>query len=100
MALDANQRIMRARLGAHALHSRGGTNTGPAREAFNSRFEREVDPDGTLPADERARRAEHARKLYFQGLAFRSSVARSKAKALIAEANAADAALDGLAEAA
>jgi hypothetical protein len=34
--------------------------TRPAREAFLKRFEREVDPDGKLPPDERARRANHA----------------------------------------
>lgn len=34
--------------------------TRPAREAFLRRFENEVDPDRKLPADERARRAEHA----------------------------------------
>jgi len=34
--------------------------TRPAREAFLKRFEREVDPDGKLPPEERRRRAEHA----------------------------------------
>jgi hypothetical protein len=34
--------------------------TRPARQAFLKRFERQVDPDGKLPLDERARRAEHA----------------------------------------
>jgi hypothetical protein len=34
--------------------------TRPARQAFLRRFEREVDPDGKLPPDERRRRAEHA----------------------------------------
>ena len=34
--------------------------TRPAREAFLKRFEREVDPDGMLPLDERRLRAEHA----------------------------------------
>jgi hypothetical protein len=41
------------------------------------RFERQVDPDGTLPADERAKRAESARKAYFTALALRSSRARA-----------------------
>ena len=38
--------------------------TRPAREAFLKRFEREVDPDGKLPPDERRRRAEHAKRAY------------------------------------
>jgi hypothetical protein len=37
----------------------------PARRAFLDRFEREIDPDGVLKPEERARRAEHARKVYF-----------------------------------
>jgi hypothetical protein len=40
------------------------------------RFERQVDPDGTLPEAERLRRAEAARKAYFTGLAFKSAKAR------------------------
>jgi hypothetical protein len=79
MALTPTQRTLRARLAAHALHAGGGTNTGPARAAFLSRFEREVDPDGTLDPAERARRSEHARKAYFARLALRSAQARTKA---------------------
>jgi hypothetical protein len=40
------------------------------------RFEREVDPDGELPIEERQRRAEHARKAYFLRLALASAKAR------------------------
>lgn len=46
-----------------------------------AKFEREVDPDGTLPPDELARRAEHARKAYFQRLALKSAQSRRKASA-------------------
>jgi hypothetical protein len=53
--------------------------TRPAREKFLQRFEREVDPDGTLPADERRRRAEHAKRAYMLRLAKRAVAAR-KAK--------------------
>jgi hypothetical protein len=42
------------------------------------RFDRQVDPDGTLPPEERARRAAHARRAYFQGLALKSARARSR----------------------
>jgi hypothetical protein len=42
------------------------------------RFEREVDPEGRLPATERARRAEHAKKAYFLKLALKSASARKK----------------------
>ena len=75
------QRIMRARIAAHTLHSRlddPAAHTQPARSAFLDRFERQVDPDGTLSPAERARRAEHARKAYFTALALKSAKARAK----------------------
>jgi hypothetical protein len=48
--------------------------TRPAREAFLKRFEREVDPDGKLPPDERARRANHALRAHMLRLRKRVSV--------------------------
>ncbi len=50
--------------------------TWPARQKFLQRFEREVDPDGKLPPDERHRRAEHAKRAYMLKLAKRSVAAR------------------------
>lgn len=50
--------------------------TRPAREAFLKRFEREVDPDGKLPPDERRRRAEHALRAHMLRLRKRANVAR------------------------
>ena len=43
-----------------------------------ARFEREVDPDGTLAPEERARRAEAARKAYFAQFAHKSAKARRR----------------------
>lgn len=70
----------RARLGAFAQHAAYDTRetTRAAREAFARRFEREVDPDGVLPAPEQARRAEAAKRAYFQRMALRSAKARRK----------------------
>ncbi len=73
------ERSMRSRIGALTAHARGSTNTGPARAAFLSRFELQVDPDGVLEPAERARRAEFARKAYFTSLALRASMKRRKA---------------------
>ena len=53
--------------------------TRPAREAFLKRFEKQVDPDGTLPPQERRQRAEHAKRAYMLQLTKRSAAAR-KAK--------------------
>jgi hypothetical protein len=50
--------------------------TRPAREAFLKRFEREVDPDGKLPPEERRRRAEHALRAHMLRLRKRALTAR------------------------
>ncbi len=64
---------MRARAAAYAQHAQGKTNTGPATAGQLKRFEVEVDPDGLLTSEERARRAEFARKSYMTKLALRAS---------------------------
>lgn len=79
--LTPEQRSLRARIGAHTLHAQGKTSTGAATAAFLTRFEREVDPDATLPPEVRAKRATAARRAYFARLALASSRARSKKKA-------------------
>lgn len=81
--LTPEQRILRARIAAHTLHSKVDPteHTAPARKAFLDRFERQVDPDGVLPEAERKRRAEHARKAYFTQLAFKSAKARRRSAA-------------------
>lgn len=63
----------------HARHDARITGA-KGRLTFLARFEKEVDPDGTLPPAERARRAEAARRAYFTALAYRSSIARSKSR--------------------
>lgn len=72
--------------------------TQAARNAFLSRFETEVDPEGTLPLDERTRRAESAMRAHMQRLALASAKARSRnsrdRRALAAELRAAAAELE------
>jgi hypothetical protein len=43
-------------------------------------FEREVDPEGKLSTQERAKRAEWAHKAYFQRLAMKSAAAHQRRK--------------------
>lgn len=76
--LTASERSMLGRIGAYTVHSRydGHELTRPAREAFWSKFERDVDPDLVLDPTERARRAEMARKAHFARLAYLSARAR------------------------
>jgi hypothetical protein len=78
--MTAEQRELRARLAAHAMHARNDSRvvTANARQAFLERFEREVDPDGVLPVVERRRRAEHARRAHMLRLALRSAQARRR----------------------
>lgn len=78
--LTPEQRSMRARIAAHALHAQGKTNVKAAHASLQARFEREVDPDGRLSPEERAKRAEHARKLYYTQLAYKSARARAARK--------------------
>jgi hypothetical protein len=79
--MDADERVFRARLVAHSLWAKvhdPKAHTEPGRRAFLDRFDREVDPDGVLPPEERQRRAAHARKAYFLRLALKSARARGR----------------------
>ena len=78
--LTPAERALRSRMAAHLLHAKYDSRdiTAPAREAFLSRFEREVDPDGVLPPAERQRRADQLRKAYFTRLALESAKARRR----------------------
>lgn len=91
-------RSLAASIAAHeswANTSDRSARTAPARAALMAKFEREVDPDGVLPPDERARRAEHKRRAYFQRLALKSAKAR-RAREVVAQGAAAEAELAAL----
>jgi len=80
----AEERRISARVASHASWAQTAdptARTAPARKAFRQRFEHEVDPDGTLPPDERARLAEHARKAYYSRLASKSAQAQRAKRA-------------------
>jgi hypothetical protein len=53
----------------------------PAREAFEARWERMVDPDNELDPVTRAKAANNLRKAYFRELAIKSNKARRAKKA-------------------
>lgn len=74
------ERVLIGRLGAYVLHSRYDSRelVRPARQAFLLKFERKVDPGCVLDPDERARRADMARKAYFTRLAIASAKARRR----------------------
>ena len=57
------------------------TMVGPAHRGFAARFERLVDPAGTLEPRERAIRADRARRAHMLTLAAKSAESRRKKKA-------------------
>ncbi|MBV9291078.1 MAG: hypothetical protein JO222_01415 [Frankiales bacterium] len=69
----------RGSLGAHVRWAQTADRsaaTAAARAAALERFEREVDPDGLLPPEERALRAKHAKAAHMR----RMSMAAAKAR--------------------
>jgi len=96
MSSTPSERALAARVAAHTRWSQTADRaaaTAPARKGLQQRFEREVDPDGTLSPAERARRAQSARTAYFTRLSLRSAQSRRKGNALLAQAESADAEL-------
>lgn len=88
----ATERRLASQIAAHdswATTPDRAARTAPARAALMAKFEHEVDPDGILPAEERARRAEHKRKAYFARLALKSARAR-RARSVVADGEAAE----------
>lgn len=79
MSLTPAQRKLRAQIAANSRWSKEDPAPTAARgqAGLQARFEREVDPDGTLEPAERVRRAGAARKAHFQRLALASAKARS-----------------------
>lgn len=80
--LSPEERRQRARIAAHSMHSRHDTEavTAHGREAFLKSFEAQVDPEGTLTPEERARRAQHALKAHMARLSLQSARARRARK--------------------
>jgi len=77
---DSRDMALRGRIGAHSTHSRHDAReiTAPARKAFLSKFEHDVDSAGELSPEERQRRADHALRAHFARLALASVRARRK----------------------
>jgi hypothetical protein len=77
-------RSMAARIAANSRWAREfhrAEATAAARRGFRRRFEREVDPEGVLPPEERARRVENAISAYYTRMALRSAQARRARRA-------------------
>lgn len=72
---------LQAQIAAHeswAKTADRSARTAAARRAMSEKFERMVDPDGTLPEAVRQKMAESARKAHYRRLALKSAQVRSK----------------------
>ncbi|HPX38594.1 MAG TPA: hypothetical protein PLH92_17225 [Mycobacterium sp.] len=81
MPLTPAERILRGQIAAHTSWARTpdrAARTAAARQAADDRFQRQVDPDGTLPPGIRAKMAENARNAYYKQLALKSAQARRR----------------------
>jgi hypothetical protein len=81
MSMTPEQRSLRARAGAHALHAKYDSRelTANARAAWFKKFLDQVDEcTPGLPEAERLRRAEHLVRAHMARLALASSRARAK----------------------
>lgn len=79
--MSTSDRTQAAKIAAHSSWAKTedrSARTAPARRALLAKFEQLVDPDGVLLPEERARRAESARKAHFRQLALASAKARRK----------------------
>lgn len=77
----ASERSLRGRIGAYTRWANTDDRymaTRAMREGFYAKFERDVDPEGKLTPEERAKRAEYARKAHMQRMALKSAQARRK----------------------
>jgi hypothetical protein len=79
----ANYHRTAGRIGGYVLRATHDPReyTANARSAFLTRFEREVDPDGVLPPDERLARAQAALRAHMLRLAHKSAKKRRRTAA-------------------
>lgn len=77
---DARFRRQRASIAALAMHSRNDARetTAAARDAFLGGWRKRVDPQGSLPEEERERRARAALRSHMAALALKSAQARRR----------------------
>lgn len=70
--------------------------TAPARSGLRAKFEREVDPDGLLTPDERARRADSLMRAHMLRMSLKAKASRRKADLALCDVAEAEAELQAL----
>lgn len=100
MKSNSAERRLAAQIAANTRWSREdpAANAERGQAGLVARLAREVDPDGTLPPAERARRVECARRAHMAKLSLASAQSRRRARELAAQADAAEAELAALAQ--
>jgi hypothetical protein len=96
---DPADRALASRIAAHtswANTENRSARTAPARAALMAKFEQQVDPDGTLTPQERAKRAKNAKLAHFARLSLLSARSRRKSRELTEQAQAAEAEVHAL----
>lgn len=81
MPLTPAEKSLRGQIAAHSSWAHTidrAARTAKARQAALDRFEAEVDPEGVLAPDVRAKMAQNARQAYFKRLALKSAQARRR----------------------
>ena len=99
MAATANERSTAAQIAALTRWGKTGDRsaaTNAARQGLRAKFEREVDPDGTLPDDERERRVSSLLRAHMLRMSLKASRARREAREARQRANLAEAELKAL----
>lgn len=79
--MNDNDKTLTAKIAANkswAMTEDRSARTLPGRLAMMARFEKQVDPEGKLPPELRAKMAENAKKAYFQQLALKSAKVRRR----------------------
>jgi len=73
---------LRGRIGGliRSAHHDGREMTAKARAGFQSKLEREVDPDGVLPPEERRRRADALRRAHLAMASLAAAMARQRSR--------------------
>jgi hypothetical protein len=105
-ARNPEDRVILSRIAAAERWGRSGSRdaraaaTAPARAGLRARFLREADPDGTLSEAERERGADQLMSAHMMRMSLKARTARRQSRQLSAEADAAEAELSALTEAA
>jgi hypothetical protein len=79
-AVDPHDRVLIAKIAAEtrwAFEPDRTAATAPARAGLQAKYERQVDPDGTLPPDERARLAGHLSRVHMTRMSRAAAAART-----------------------